>query len=441
VLWLNPLVLSALGTAAVPILIHLLVQRRAPQLPFPTLRFLRSTRLASVRHRVLDDVPLLAVRCAIVSAAVAALAGPLAVTSSRRADWDRRIVRAVVVDGGGGGDRPARADAFREQQFSGPSVRDGIARATAWLDAAPPARRELLVVSAFPIGSIGPADLASVPADVGISLERRGVLARSRAVAFGRTFTADGVRDIEVTLAGAETVVRDRPASGAAPPWPIDVVAPPAARRAVDAAVAAVRERRVWTAPPERRARLVIVDGASVDGDAPSTSATAGAAAVHTPWIADATARVARDRDLQAAARRTPAGMRNLRLAATPWHVLARAGDGTALVAAAESAAGLLVVSAAPAASVATPILIRATADALADRPDIRTVEIVPIRDDDLRAWSRPAQPLSSTRLGNVDEDDRRWFWAAVLLLLGLEMWMRRAKRASAPNEEAARVA
>ena len=98
-IWLNPAAWFALAAVAAPILIHILIQRRAERLPFPTLRFLQPTRLAAIRRHLLEDLPLLAVRAAILAAAVAALAGPLLVTAARRAAWDRRVVRAVVLNG------------------------------------------------------------------------------------------------------------------------------------------------------------------------------------------------------------------------------------------------------------------------------------------------------------------------------------------------------
>ena len=74
-IWLNPLGVFALAALAAPILIHILVQRRAERFPFPTLRFLQPTRLAAIRRHLLEDLPLLAVRAALLAAAVAALAG------------------------------------------------------------------------------------------------------------------------------------------------------------------------------------------------------------------------------------------------------------------------------------------------------------------------------------------------------------------------------
>src|SRR3954465_1222739 len=97
-LWLNPIALVALAAVAAPILISILVQRRAESLPFPTLRFLRPTPLAAIRRHLLEDGRLLAVRAAIPAAAAVAVAGPLVVTALRRQQWDERIVRATVID-------------------------------------------------------------------------------------------------------------------------------------------------------------------------------------------------------------------------------------------------------------------------------------------------------------------------------------------------------
>jgi integral membrane sensor domain MASE1 len=119
VIWLNPLALVALAAVSAPVLIHLLVQRRAERFPFPTLRFLRPTRLAAIRRHVLEDIPLLLVRAAILAAAVSALAGPLLVTAARRHAWDRRLVRAVVVDDAAGA---------RRLQPSGVAARTGSPR-------------------------------------------------------------------------------------------------------------------------------------------------------------------------------------------------------------------------------------------------------------------------------------------------------------------------
>src|SRR5262249_54773319 len=151
----NPAAWIGLLAVAGPVAIHILVQRKAERLPFPSLRFLQQTRLASIRRRVLEDRVLLAIRAAIVIAAVTALAGPLIITPARRQEWNARVVRAVVVEVAAR-TSSAPADVARapadapkallSQSFEATSIRDGIVRALAWFADAPPARRELVIV-------------------------------------------------------------------------------------------------------------------------------------------------------------------------------------------------------------------------------------------------------------------------------------------------------
>ena len=97
-MWRHPLALLALVSVVAPILIHILVQRRAERFAFPTLRFIAPTRLAAIRRHLLEDAALLAVRIAILIVAIVALAGPLIVTAARRRAWNQQVVRAVVTD-------------------------------------------------------------------------------------------------------------------------------------------------------------------------------------------------------------------------------------------------------------------------------------------------------------------------------------------------------
>src|SRR5262245_50831186 len=155
--WVNPLAWFGLAAVAVPIVVHLLAHSRAPRMPFPTLRFIQSTRLAAIRRRALDDIVLLAVRSAIVLLAVAAFAGPLLLTSSRRAEWNARRVRAIVVappSPQSAGDSAianlrqcAAPECVSAQTFESRALSDGIRRAVAWLESAPPARREVVIAA------------------------------------------------------------------------------------------------------------------------------------------------------------------------------------------------------------------------------------------------------------------------------------------------------
>jgi hypothetical protein len=473
-LWLNPTALFALAAIAAPILIHILIQRRAERLPFPTLRFLQPTRLAAIRRHLLEDLPLLAVRAALLAAAAAALAGPLLVTASRRQAWDRRVVRAVVADDGA---RAVQASdtPLLQQRFDGSSLRDGIRRAIVWLETTPPARRELVIDSPLPIGSITAADIAQIPAHIGVRFKRHGSLPATRAAAAGRLLTRDGVRAREVILDADRTSVRDA-ATAEAVAWPIDVIASPADQPAADAAIAAVRAQRVWAAPADRRVRLVLVPARFDHADQKVATASesqadlkAGAASesqadlkaraaadtasdvvqafrpavIAEPWMADAIARVAADRGVGAAAVRVASGLSDARFTAAPWQRIASAGDGRALVVAAAAADRLLIVTAAPASDIATPLLVRSIANGIASRPDLQSAEVTPIPDAVLERWSRPAPALAAPRVETVDRDDRRWLWLAVLGLLALEVWMRRARTDAAAgiDQETTRVA
>ena len=485
-LWLNPFALLALASVALPILIHLMIQRRAERFPFPTLRFLQPTRLAAIRRHLIEDLPLLAVRMAVLAAAVAAAAGPLLVTPARRQAWDRRMVRAVVTDdvarhvegrdreGGPAASAPeapgrasSKLDGSVEERrrespalqrtFSGVAIPDGIRRAIVWLGTAPPARREIVIASPFPIGSITPADVAAIPAGIGVRFERTGTLPRTRIVPGGRVLTPDGARAREVTFDGDRTSVRD---TLTAEPlaWPIDVVAATADQPAIDAAIAAVLSQRVWAGPPDRRARLILLTLTTVEADlkvrttsedpqvrtTPKVVQAFRPAVIQQPWMADAVSRIAADRDLRDAASRVAAGLSDAAFAVAPWQILTSAADGRPLAVAAGLPDRLFVASAARAADVATPLLLRAIANAIAVPPDLQPAEVVPIADDVLQRWSRAAAPLSSPRIQSVDEDDRRWLWLAALLLMALEVWMRRARTAehvSQGRHEDARVA
>lgn len=68
--------------------------------------------------------------------------------------------------------------------------------------------------------------------------------------------------------------------------------------------------------------------------------------------------------------------------------------------------------------------------------------EPVPITAEQLALWTRPPGPASpDAPLG--DEGDRRWLWAAVLVLLMIEWWLRRTRLGAAATVDAgeARVA
>ena len=126
-----------------------------------------------------------------------------------------------------------------------------------------------------------------------------------------------------------------------------------------------------------------------------------------------------------------------------PWYPLAYAADGRALISAAAAGGTLVIVSAAPADDLITPVLLRSIANSIAPEADSSAaLEIVPIADSALRAWTRAPGPVIDPRIDTVERDDRRWLWLAALVLLGVETWLRHGRREDiAVAEEASRVA
>ena len=395
--WLNQLAWFGLAAIAVPVVVHLLAHRRAERIPFPTLRFIQPTRLAATQRRALEDLPLLAVRSAIVAAAVAAFAGPLVVTPARQAQWNQRLVTETVD--------------------SSP-LADGIHRAVARLESAPPARRELVIAAPLTIGSLSDTDLASIPKDVGIRFVRTATLPASRSISAPALITRTHVIHRNVTLDGGATTVREE-SEVASATWPIEIVAPPNLQRTADAALAAVLSLRVRVPPPDHKARLVLL--AAPTAEAPSP--------IRSPWMADAIARIARDGDLREEAARVPRGLADARFGKSPWHTLASAADGRPLASAAASSDTLVVASIARTGDLLVPTVLRAIANGLAPAEDLSGSEVVPIADGQLRAWTREPGAPPPPRPETVERDDRRWLWAGVLILLAVETWMRRSRR------------
>ena len=165
--------------------------------------------------RTPSDLLLLAVRTAIVALAAIAVLQPLALSSGRKATWAGRIVRAIVVDtsdsvDADAADIAARAearDAFAARRYDAADPGAALAKAADWLNAAGPARKELVVLSDFQLGTVTAAQIDQVPSSVGIRPVR--IARRSSDVAFnaGRFFHRNLALDVHVELSGADTRV------------------------------------------------------------------------------------------------------------------------------------------------------------------------------------------------------------------------------------------
>lgn len=314
VLWLTPIAWWGIAALALPILIHLLTRQRTRIVPFPTLRFLRATRLAALRRRSVQDWWLLAMRLLILAAAVAALGGPVIVSATRQEEWRWRFVRAFVLAPGARADVEALVATERAANFSSEVFRptahiaDGIRDGVMWLDRQPPASREVVIAGDIRNGALSDADLTMVPATTGI---------------------------------------RFLPLPGT-PEFPqFDV-------RSTQNDDGVIRHWRMRTTLFADRTRVEY----SLDG-----------------------------------------------AAKPPLNVEAAKQD-------------------------------RLFADAV--REDYRSLEPNPINWEEAARWSRPPRGAAGIP---ADEGDRRWLWGAALLLLALETWARRKRRAPASSAEETRVA
>ncbi len=81
--FLNPAILLALAGVAIPILIHLLYRRRARSINWGAMRFLLDSLAARRRHILLEEILLMALRCALIALVAMAAARPFLPADSR----------------------------------------------------------------------------------------------------------------------------------------------------------------------------------------------------------------------------------------------------------------------------------------------------------------------------------------------------------------------
>lgn len=294
VFWLAPAALFGLGLIAVPIAIHLLVRQQSRRVEYPSLRFLRQSQLAAFRRRRIQDGLLLACRAAIVVAAVTALAGPVFQTASRSAGYGARVARAVILQEGTAASvaNEAIGDAFASRTVTRARLADAVADAVRWLDAQPPAAREIVLAGAFRRGSVSPALLEAIPPTVGIRFVTAPVAppAPEREWPVLRLRPAGPVIERRQVLAGDDET---RVAGGAVTPVAADVVrviaaaadqplADAALRAALDAGLpwsGAVQQVMVaWDGADEAAVQRLSNGAAVVRMDRPSPAATAATA-------------------------------------------------------------------------------------------------------------------------------------------------------------------
>jgi hypothetical protein len=392
VFWLAPPAFWGLVLLAVPIAVHLLTRQQTRRIPFPTLRFLRPTRLAALRRRSIHDWVLLIVRLAILTAATAALAGPVFVSRSRQAQWQTRVVRAFVL----APSSSAAADAIVREESAGSfasaafrpttSLADGIRDATEWLARQPPAAREVVIAGDLKDGTLAEPELSLVPSTAGLRF-----LPTPSPVATDATVDLP-FAVVVLTSDGTRLTYRE-PAAASGDPLlvraaSVDLAFAEAARQAI--LTRGIRRDRAL----DRRV-LVAFDGANVDDLQVRQPATA-------PWMRDALSQLPGMTGGEASDRlvvRVPMRANDVDAA----HVI----DRIARVAFAE---------------------------------DLRALEPRVIPAATLARWSRP--PAADPDAPLSDEGDRRWLWGLALAFIAVETVLRRARPvAEAPHVQEQQVA
>lgn len=452
--WQNPLAWFGLLFLAAPIVLHMLGRHRPRVQPFPTLRFLTSTRLLPTRRTRISDWLVLASRLLIVVLSVVALAQPLLLTRDRVRAAGRSLARAIVLDTSASmlrtstnGERAIvvaqrealvlAKDAQTSVVIESASPASALRGAIAWL-LTQPSRTELVVLSDFQVGALDRIDLADVPSSVGIRL-REIPVSVGDSVLTSRTASAVGTLVTQTTRTSDRTNVDWRLTttvdSGAPARVPIL-----AAARDSDATEIVRRAALTLGGTMPRTSRDVI---ALVYPTYEARRALVrGAHALRSPWMTNMVGQLLADSLLLTTVSDVTVATDSNAVANAALTVVMRNADGlAALLAASDSIDGhsrLLLFPQFALASVTSPVLLHAIDQAASKTTRLFEYDPARVPTDSLRAWERTAaqatQPLTA-RASDAppSESDGRWVWLAVLVMLGVESWLRR------PDAEASR--
>jgi hypothetical protein len=384
--WQHPFALLGALSIVLPIAIHLLGRGHARVYRFPTLRFFRTSRLLPTRRTRIHDPWLLALRAAILIAAAAALAQPLFARSGRRAEVQRRLVRAVIIDSSAS--MRSTADSILRIANHAATASDesvvirtatpsaALRSASEWLQRRA-GRREIVVVSNFPRASL--EGINEVPAGVGLRFVR---------VPFTPAKDIDR-GSLHVAIAGP--TVTATWGSSVAATAPIRLLTSDAERADADLALDAARSIAGTYGFDTTHAVSIVLPGY------PKRDALLNGPLPRQPWMIDVLARLL-----------------------SPY--IARQSDSSAN-------AAIVLFCSAPAASLSCATL---TADVLRASTMLPTLdqyafETVP--DSTLARLERA--PAAGTDVGRSRDwltgpSDGRWLWALALLLIAAEALVRR---------------
>jgi hypothetical protein len=449
-IWQNPWAWLGLATVALPVIIHLLGRGHARVHRFPTLRFIDASRLLPTRRTRLSDLLIFAVRVSVLIAAAAALSQPVLVTGRRSTAANAALARAIIVDTSGNVTPAGRASLDSIQRENpltrGASVATvivtgepsaAIPGAGEWLEQQP-IRGEIAIISRFRRGALDSADIATIPARLGVRLVR--VPSKAPESVERRTRTAENETVERITASDERTEVE-----WSARAAPADNVAPAIFASANEKSHAEAALRAAGTVPVALPLDSNSVIGVVEPGYEPRASLLANSIRPRRAWMMDIVARLAADSTLVEAGRRAAIVST---LGDTNAVVVARTDSRQPVVLAAENAAEgrerLLFFSLVDAGSLASAALIAGIRHASSMAPPAQWLEPSTIPEAQLARWQREPSVGSFPRRTSGDDatdgdSDGRWLWLAALALLALETWLRRERGATTTNNEVAR--
>ncbi|MBI2194584.1 MAG: BatA domain-containing protein [Planctomycetes bacterium] len=189
-LFLNPLFLLAVPTAAIPVVLHLLHQRRAPVHHFSTLRFLKISHQKTARRKRIHDLLLLLLRALVLALLALGLAQPFLRSGASLLGGTAATEAVLVLD-----------CSYSMGASAGGATRFGRARQAA----------EAV------LGGLGPADsvsLLAAPAAGGrptaaTSPEEAREMLQSCRLSYGRADLGEALRQAAASLAASSRPNRE----------------------------------------------------------------------------------------------------------------------------------------------------------------------------------------------------------------------------------------